>query len=100
METVFSKKPLVVFEYPVYKSDIAPLGFEFISIGDEAHYDESEGFYRVDESKLEKAAERLKELLTHPEELANIVEKNFEIGKEHLSLEKLQQYLADILKRF
>ncbi len=99
IEAVFSKKPLVVFEYPVYKSDIAPLGFEFVSIGDEAHYDESEGFYRVDESKLEKAAERLKELLTRPEELSNIVEKNFEIGKKHLSLEKLQQCLADILKQ-
>lgn len=99
IEAVFSKKPLVVFEYPVYKSDIAPLGFEFISIGDEAQYDESEGLYKVNEAKLRKAAERLKELLLHPEKLSIIVEKNFEIGKKHLSLEKLQQYLVSILKQ-
>ncbi|MCS7175895.1 glycosyltransferase [Pseudothermotoga sp.] len=99
IEAVFSKKPLVVFEYPVFKSDIAPLGFDFISLGDEIHYDENESLYKIDQAKIEKAAEKLKWLLSHPEELSKVVEKNFQIGKKHLSLEKLQQYLTFLFNR-
>ncbi|MEN3009046.1 MAG: glycosyl transferase family 1, partial [Pseudothermotoga sp.] len=99
IEAVFSKKPLVVFEYPVFKSDIAPLGFDFISLGDEIHYDENEGLYKIDQAKIEKAAEKLKWLLSHPEELSKVVERNFQIGKKHLSLEKLQQYLTFLFNR-
>lgn len=98
IEAVFARKPLVVFEYPVYKSDIAPIGFEFISLGDVAHYDATEGFYKVDESKLEVAARRLKDLISEPEKLSRIVQKNFELGKKHLSLQSLRERLEEILK--
>jgi len=99
IEAVFARKPLVVFEYPVYKSDIAPLGFQFISLGDTAHYDENEGLYRVDVQRLDDAAERLKELLCDPKRLSEIVEKNFQIGRTHLSLESLKLLLKNILRR-
>jgi len=99
IEAVFAKKPLVVFEYPVYKSDIAPLGFQFISLGDTAHYDENEGLYRLDVQRLDDAARRLKQLLCDPERLSEIVEKNFQIGRTHLSLERLKLLLENILKQ-
>ncbi|MBC7121964.1 MAG: glycosyltransferase family 4 protein [Pseudothermotoga sp.] len=99
IEAVFARKPLVVFEYPVYKSDIASLGFQFISLGDTAHYDENEGLYRVDVQRLDDAAERLKELLCDPKRLSEIVEKNFQIGRTHLSLESLKLLLKNILMR-
>jgi glycosyltransferase involved in cell wall biosynthesis len=99
IEAVFAKKPLVVFEYPVYKSDIAPLGFQFISLGDTAHYDENEGLHRLDVQRLDDAARRLKQLLCDPERLSEIVEKNFQIGRTHLSLERLKLLLENILKQ-
>ncbi|WP_448523875.1 glycosyltransferase [Pseudothermotoga sp.] len=99
IEAVFAKKPLVVFEYPVYKSDIVPLGFQFISLGDTARYDETEGLYKVDARVLNSAAERLKELLRDPKRLSEIVEKNFQIGRTHLSLERLKLLLENILRR-
>jgi len=99
IEAVFAKKPLVVFEYPVYKSDIAPLGFQLISLGDTAHYDENEGLYRLDVQRLDDAARRLKQLLCDPERLSEIVEKNFQIGRTHLSLERLKLLLENILKQ-
>jgi glycosyltransferase involved in cell wall biosynthesis len=99
IEAVFAKKPLVVFEYPVYKSDIAPLGFQFVSLGDTAHYDENEGLYRLDVQRLDDAARRLKQLLCDPERLSEIVEKNFQIGRTHLSLERLKLLLENILKQ-
>lgn len=88
-----------MFEYPVYKSDIAPLGFQFISLGDTAHYDENEGLYRLDVQRLDDAARRLKQLLCDPERLSEIVEKNFQIGRTHLSLERLKLLLENILKQ-
>ncbi len=97
IEAVFSKKPLVVFEYPVYKADIAPLGFDFISLGDRVFYDQSEGLYKVDVDVLEKAAKKLSELLFDKKALSENVQKNFEIGKRHLSLQSLQQHLQKIL---
>lgn len=99
IEAVFAKKPLIVFEYPVYKNDIVPLGFDFISIGDKVLYDESGEFYKVEASILDKAAKRLNELLSCPKELSEIAEKNFEIGKKHLSLQSLQKYLQEMLAR-
>jgi glycosyltransferase involved in cell wall biosynthesis len=99
IEAVFAKKPLVVFEYPVYKSDIAPLGFQLISLGDTAHYDENEGLYKLDVQRLDDAARRLKQLLCDPERLSKIVEKNFQIGRTHLSLERLKLLLENILKQ-
>jgi len=99
IEAVFAKKPLVVFEYPVYKSDIAPLGFQFVSLGDTAHYDENEGLYRLDVQRLDDATRRLKQLLCDPERLSEIVEKNFQIGRTHLSLERLKLLLENILKQ-
>lgn len=99
IEAVFSKKPLVIFEYPVYKSDIAPLGFDFVSLGDEVFYDKAEGLYRVNVDVLEKAARRLSDLLSNERALSENVEKNFEIGKKYLSLQSLQGYLQEILSR-
>ncbi|WP_041082125.1 glycosyltransferase family 4 protein [Thermotoga profunda] len=99
IEAVFSKKPLVIFEYPVYKSDIAPLGFDFVSLGDEVFYDKAEGLYRVDVDVLKKAARRLSDLLSNEQALSENVEKNFEIGKKYLSLQSLQGYLQEILSR-
>lgn len=98
IEAVFAKKPLVVFEYPVYKSDIAPLGFEFISLGDRAEYDSNEGLYRVDVRVLDDAAQKLKRLLLDPDLRETIVEKNFEIGRKFLSLERLEASLKEILE--
>lgn len=97
IEAIFAKRPLIVYEYPVYKSDIAPLGFDFISVGDKACYDEVEGFYKVETNLLHKAAMRLNEILSCPEELSKIVEKNFKIGKKYLSLQSLQEHLQEIL---
>ncbi|MEJ5228687.1 MAG: glycosyltransferase family 4 protein [Pseudothermotoga sp.] len=97
IEAVFARKPLVVFEYPVYKSDIAPLGFDFISLSDKAVYNEKTGFYEIDRSVLQKAALKLKELLSNQEILQEKVQRNYYIGKKHLSLENLRECINEIL---
>ncbi len=98
IEAVFAKKPLVVFEYTVYKTDIAPLGFEFFSLGDEAFID-TDGFWKVPEQRLINAAENVKQVLSNQTELKRIVEKNFEIGSKNLSLQNLRNHLNLIFQK-
>ncbi|AEH51679.1 glycosyltransferase family 4 protein [Pseudothermotoga thermarum] len=98
IEAVFAKKPLVVFEYPVYITDIKPLGFEFFSLGDYASLDH-EGFWTVPKERLRKTAQEVTDVLSNKVELSRIVEKNFEIGKRNLSLTNLAEYLNMILEK-
>ncbi len=98
IEAVFAKKPLIVFEYPVYKTDIKPFGFEFFSLGDSALLD-SEGFWTVPKEKLRETAQKVIDVLSNKAELNRIVEKNFDIGKRNLSLMNLAEHLNMIFER-
>jgi len=94
IEAVFAKKPLVVVEYPVYKTDIVPLGFKFISLGSNYRFDEMSGFYRISDDILKERAEELFKLLKDADKKNQVTEYNFTIGKEHLSLQSLQKYVS------
>jgi len=98
IEAVFARKPLIVFEYPVYKTDIKPLGFDFISLSDAVVWNEKTGFYEIDKNILQKAAKKLAGLIGKTEELEKKVKQNFDIGKKYLSLESLEKRLDELMK--
>jgi glycosyltransferase involved in cell wall biosynthesis len=85
LESVYFKCLTVVNRYPVYNADIKPLGFEFIEL---------DGF--VNDVSVEKACE----LLDDQERTKAVTEKNFEIAREHFSLEILDKKLTETLNRF
>ena len=85
LEAIYFRRLLVVNRYPVYNADIKPLGFEFIEL---------DGF--VDDN----AVERTRQLLSQPEQVKKMVDKNFEIGREHFSLEVLERKLKEVLRNF
>lgn len=85
LESIYFKKPTIVNNYPVYNADIKPLGFEFIELN---------GF--VDD----KSVHQIKQLLSSPGEIKRITEQNFELAKEHFSLELLESKLKDLLSNF
>jgi len=97
IEAVFAKKPLVVVEYPVYKTDIEPLGFKFISLGSNYRFDERNGLYKISDDVLKEKAEELFKLLKDADKKNQVTEYNFTIGKEHLSLQALQKYVSALL---
>lgn len=97
IEAVFAKKPLVVVEYPVYKTDIEPFGFKFISLGSNYRFDERSGFYKISDDVLKEKAEELFKLLKDADKKNQVTEYNFTIGKEHLSLQALQKYISALL---
>lgn len=96
LEAVFAKKPIVVFEYPVFKSDIKPKGFEIISLGDKKRVD-SQGMAKIPKEKLEQAAQEVRRILTSSKKYKQVIEKNFKLAKKHYSYEKAGELLENIL---
>lgn len=85
LETIYFKRLTVVNRYPVYNADIKPLGFQFIEL---------DGF--VDDKSIEKT----RQLLSDPEHVRSMVETNYAIAQEHLSLEVLEKRLKELLANF
>ena len=103
LEGIFSKKSMVVFEYPVYITDIKPLGFTVISLGGTYnHVLDSEGLEHIEipEEKIISAAEEAIRVLKSSEEYYERVEKNFELGEKYLSYEVLEKRIYELLSGF
>jgi len=98
LEGVWAKLPVVLFEYPVFKTDIAPLGFRCVSLGQTLERD-SDGLWRVPEPTLRRAAKEAAELLSSPEQYKRCVEHNFELAREYLSTVRLRELLGDMVTR-
>ncbi|OGK11949.1 hypothetical protein A2954_04780 [Candidatus Roizmanbacteria bacterium RIFCSPLOWO2_01_FULL_37_12] len=98
LEAVFAKKPIVVFEYEVFKTDIKPAGFEVISLGDRFKTDKKQ-LAVINKKKLEAAAKVLLHTLRNTAQLNKTVEQNFEIGKTvYNTNSQLKSHLQNILK--
>ncbi len=95
LEAVFAKRPIVLYEYPVYKEDIAPYGFHVGSFGD-SHEITEEGYVQVPEKQLQEAAEAAMVFLTDGDVRRQAVEHNFDVGRRYLSYEALAEMLEPL----
>ena len=85
LEAIYFKKPVVVNRYPVYNADIKPKGFQFIEL---------DGFVS------QTAVQKVLDLLEDPKQIAEQVEKNYQIAQENFSLQVLEKRLAQLLAQF
>ena len=85
LEAIFFKKPLLVNRYSIFQSDIEPCGFEAIIMDT----------YITDDDV--KAVKRILEDETYRNQ---VVEKNFELGKEFFSYDILETKLKTILLNY
>lgn len=98
LEGLFARKPMVVFEYSVFVSDIKPIGFDIVSLGN-IYKTDDQGLAKVAQSTLEKAADQVVELLIDPSGYQEFVDKNFDLGKKHLSYKVLGNLLKEIMEQ-
>jgi glycosyltransferase involved in cell wall biosynthesis len=96
LEGLFARKPMIVFEYSVFKSDIMPYGFDYISLGDQYEIMDS-GLVTVKEDILLQAADETIAYLTDKEKYETCVNRNFAIAQQELSLDALERLIASIL---
>jgi glycosyltransferase involved in cell wall biosynthesis len=98
LEAIRAKLPILIFEYPVYVSDIKSRGFDVISLGSHTSGVDEMGLVQMDPKFIQKAADQAVEVLTIDKQRSQVVNHNFQIGKEHFSLAALSMYLENLLK--
>ena len=82
IETLYFRKPLIVNAYTAYRSDIKPAGVRAVEIREEV---------------TPQAVEEVLALLNQPEEIAHMVEHNYQVGQAHFSFEVLEAQLRALL---
>ncbi len=95
IEAVFARKPVVLFEYPVFERDIQPEGYAYISLGNQ--YDTREdGLAVIPRLTMHKAVESaVKWLLS--DETPQILEHNAALGKQFHDYAVMRQFLSQRL---
>lgn len=96
LEAFWAKIIPVVFEYPVFKSDIKKEGYMYISLDDKVR--RRNGFYFIDKEKILKAVWHAIGYLKDRRLYQTSAEKNFEIAKKHHDVKFLKENLKKILK--
>ena len=99
LEAVRAKKPVVMFEYPVFIKDIKPQGFEIISLGSEVTHDSKSGLAKIEQSRISKAIEEAFEILTDIDRKKIVVERNFLLGKLNYGYDACWQRLERLLDK-
>jgi glycosyltransferase involved in cell wall biosynthesis len=98
LEALRARLPLLLFEYPVYQADIGDKGFRVVSLGSEIQDGDNPGLVQVAPQVIEAAADQAVELLTDAQLYRETVEHNFQVGRQHYSLESLRGYLAPLME--
>jgi glycosyltransferase involved in cell wall biosynthesis len=99
IEGIFAKKPMVVYDYPVFKADIKKEGYDYISLCNDNNNlkENSTGLYCVPQKNLDHAANRAIRWLTS-QNTNKRLEKNFRIGKKYHDYCVLEDFLVKKLK--
>jgi glycosyltransferase involved in cell wall biosynthesis len=85
LEAIYFRKPVLVNRYSVYVADIAPLGFDLVEV---------EGWI------TDEALSMVRHLLDDPERRQAIVNKNYELARQHFSYKVLAQALEQLLASY
>ena len=96
IEAVFAKKPVMVFEYPVFKADIRPEGYEVISLGDKLGKDNKNGLCQVSQNKITVATEQTVKWLLD-KNLNKMLERNFKIGRKFHNRQNIKNFFTQKL---
>ena len=99
LEAFATQLPVAVFEYPVFKEDIAPKGVEVVSLGDTLLPGrDSLGLVELPPEALTRAASEIIEILTGPEKWRSITSHNTAVGKRYFSFRVLRAHLNEAIQ--
>lgn len=98
LEAFASGLPVAVFEYPVFKEDIAPRSVRVVSLGDKLLPERDYlGLVQIPIEVLTRAAREIMAILTCPEKLLDITDHNIMVGKRYFSFDVLRAHLDEAL---
>ena len=99
LEAVFAKKPVLIYEYPVFKTDIKKFGFNLIKIDAELTKNEITNLFSINKECVASTATEIKNILLDKSDYFQSVFENFEIGKSNLSYSNLRLVIASIISK-
>lgn len=99
LEAVYARLPTVIFEYPVYLSDIKEKGFRFVSLGSEIAGRDDLGLSFVEKQQVEDAADNVIDYLVDAQLRKETVEYNYSVGQKYFSCEALQGHLKQLVNK-
>ncbi len=91
LEAFAAKLPVAVFEYPVYRSDIAPYSLKIISLGHQ--YKMENGLVHINPEFMNAAAQQARLFLFDADYRNKCVEKNYSIVKKEFSVRRLSNQM-------
>ncbi len=98
IEAVFARLPVLLFEYPVYVSDLRLAEFDVVSLGTETAGADERGLVRVAPDVLRAAADQVIVLLQDGARRRKAVEHNAEQARKLYSYEALEDILRAVLR--
>jgi len=97
IEAVFAKLPVLLFEYPVYVSDLRTAEFDVVSLGTDLAERDARNLVTVDHAQVQAAAQGVVEQLVDGKRRQRAVEHNFQRAEVLYSYEALETIIVDIL---
>jgi glycosyltransferase involved in cell wall biosynthesis len=85
LEAIYYRRPIVLNNYEIFKTDIRPKGFKVI--GYDSYIDQA-------------CIESVRKILEEPQTVKEMVDANYEIGKNFYSYQVLERRLASLLETF
>lgn len=96
LEASVSKKPLAIFEYPVFKSDIKKLGLKICSLGDT--FRNVRPLKVIPQRAIEKAADQMLDVIFNEEKYQKAINKNYNVCHKNFSFRALSNNLKKLLR--
>ena len=97
IEAVFARLPVVLFEYPVFVSDLREAGFRVASLGDTLGPSDERGLVTVPPEALRSATDQVMRYLQDAGARRDAVEHNASVARERYSFDALEGILDEIL---
>ena len=98
IEAVFAKLPIICFEYPVFKTDIKPFGYKYISMGNKFEENDNFSYLKtLNKDQICKTSDKLLKCLFNKETI-NILDENFKIGCAYHSYNSLKKNLKEVFQ--
>ena len=99
IEAIFYKKPVVLYEYPVFKADIKKEGYYFISLGDKIIDRNDDGLVNIKSEKMNEAISESLQVLSSDNTL-NLMKENLIIGSKYHGSQVLEKFLKQQMNRY
>ncbi len=99
LEGFFSKKPIMIYEYPVFKTDIQKYNPIIASLGS-GYQRKDNGLVSIKEPRYEEPLKEAYKYLTDNEYRQEAVNYNYVIARRNFSKERLKEILEKLLANF